>query len=198
MRDVTFDESLFYDPKEPNLRALIPKHVEQIIGAITITEIAESTAWMTQLDDLSSSFQQLLDNGKEPSPVASPPQTPGSKGKGPAAPEHAPMAPEPTLEPTSLFPSKLGAPVSCFGSSQPPTAASNPEEQPETQQQLGLSTACWFNEISADFDPSNIASRSTRYKRRRVYLPDLERAEELPGLRAAFLAGLHQRPGSQH
>jgi hypothetical protein len=46
-RDVTFDESLFYDPKELDLCAPIPEHVEEIIRAITITEIPESTAWMT-------------------------------------------------------------------------------------------------------------------------------------------------------
>ncbi len=80
---------------------------------------------MTELDDLLSSFQQLLDIGKEPSTVASPPAAPGSKGKGQAASEHAPMDPVPTTVPTSPFPSQGGAPVVSSGSSQPPIAASN-------------------------------------------------------------------------
>jgi hypothetical protein len=98
-----FDESLFYDPCEPALRAPLPEHVEEIIRAITITEIPESTAWMTQLDDLSTCLQQLLEDGREPSTAASPPATPRSKGKGPAAPQHAPMTPELTLETYQLI-----------------------------------------------------------------------------------------------
>jgi hypothetical protein len=59
IRDVTFDESLFYNPREPALCAPLPKNVEEIIEAITITEIPESTALITQLDDISTTVHNV-------------------------------------------------------------------------------------------------------------------------------------------
>jgi hypothetical protein len=57
MHDVTFDESLFYGPKEHDLHAPFPEHVEEIIQAIAIDDIPESTAWMTELSNSSSCLQ---------------------------------------------------------------------------------------------------------------------------------------------
>jgi hypothetical protein len=42
-RDVTFVELLFYHARDPRLRAPLPEHVEEVIKAISITEIPEST-----------------------------------------------------------------------------------------------------------------------------------------------------------
>jgi hypothetical protein len=42
-RDVTFIDLLFYDPHEPGLRVPLPEHVEEVIKALPITEIPEST-----------------------------------------------------------------------------------------------------------------------------------------------------------
>jgi hypothetical protein len=92
--------------------------------------------------------------------------------------------------------------VASSSTAEPPrTVRSDPEEPPNFQQQPGSSTGRRFNEISADFDPSNIldtAGRSTRSKRRRAYLAALECAEELPGFHAAFSAGLYHQPGWVH
>jgi hypothetical protein len=51
------DESLFYYLHEPELCAPLPEHVVDVIKTITITEIPERTALMTQLDYLSTGFQ---------------------------------------------------------------------------------------------------------------------------------------------
>ena len=64
-RDVTFDEKLFYDPKEPDLARILQLEVEQIVEVVDISStdlnsLAENIDLESDLDDDSDSENEII------------------------------------------------------------------------------------------------------------------------------------------
>jgi hypothetical protein len=175
-RDVTFDETRFYDPRERDLAYLLREDVEDIIEVVDIpyTRTSREIEEVDTDDEEEDSTQSNTREGEStqskesestlalPTPEATPEATPET-------------SPEPSTSSNTLTP--------------------NSEAQPEvrTEAQITSTRPRPSREIIGDFGDMNIVegTRNRVKKRRDIYFADLKLPEELPGYNAAFAAGTH-------
>ena len=178
-RDVTFNETLFYDPALPDITQLLRAEVEQIVEVV---DMASSQPLTDGLDlDIDSDSDLDLDE-----PIEQLDSQDSQDKSSDNSPDHRlPTPAETTASPISTPDRQLT----------PSTAAAEPSGSIDGQQELtpitDRNTAPRAQEISSDFSEENIIANRTRH-RRQAYLTVLQQPEQLHAYFSAFAIGLRR------
>ena len=177
-RDVTFNETLFYDPALPDITQLLRAEVEQIVEVV---DMASSQPLTDGLDlDIDSDSDLDLDEPIEPL------DSQGSQDKSSDnSPDHRLPTPAETRSSISTPDRQLT----------PSTDAAEPSGSIGGQRELtpitDRNTAPRAQEISSDFSEENIIAERTRH-RRQAYLTVPQEPEQLHAYFSAFAIGLRR------
>ena len=188
-RDVTFDETLFYDPAIPDLAKRLRAEVEQVIEVI---DMASSQPLIDGLDlDLDSDSDSDLDLGiDEFQPYE--PYKPGKAREIESSPstslDHRLPTPAETMSSDSTL-SRLQTPFSADSDSAMLEGSTNGQaESYITPRQTHTNIAPRASEISSELSEDHIISERTR--RRQAYLTTLQEPKKLHAYSSAFATGL--------
>lgn len=197
-RDVTFDETRFYDPSDLDLGYILRQKIPQIIEVLepyAFTDSEPSTIADEDYDEILDSALSAPATWPVPSsPKSASKSTSSQESSAPTASLTLPITPEPTPEP----------PTQPTSATEPMTSSSPVGELPVSTP-VNLPFDSLFEapaplENRSDFDARNIlpeSSRRSRNPRRHNYATALQQTTGLNAFHTAFATGIKKGGGAK-
>jgi len=206
-RDVTFDETKFYDPDEPDLASQLHERAEQILEVIEVSSLPQPLASHDLDTESDTEDEEVDDRGRDPENIGQQrSQQENSQTSSPTDSSTLQSSSDFTLQSsrddTGHFPELTTpeeTPEPCLATVAQSAAESLDSQQIEPGPPEPTRLRRAPRDIVGDVIESNIvegprARQKTDKARKQVYFTDLGRPNELPGYYAAFAVGIqHSR-----